>query len=240
MLAIAVCDDDQPFLQIVCQKIRHFFKAAQIAIEDTYFSQSRDLLREVTYGKRYDLVLLDIEMPGHSGLDIAKAVHEKLPNCLIAFLTSHSEYAIDAYELSVFRYIPKCELDRRLEPALTDALRILQIEENQSYIFKGINHGLLRVPYREIVYINKSNRNSYFHLLSQKVYAQRKPLKDVYEELCSEDFLLIDRGYIVNILHIMRLENGNAVCRDGTRIKISRPNLPVIQEQLCKYWSSNL
>ncbi len=240
MLTVAVCDDSQPFLQVLCKKIRCFFQNLQVGIDDQYFLMGKDILRQIEYGKRYDIVFLDIEMPGSSGFDVAKTIREKLPNCLIIFLTSHSEYSIDAYELSVFRYIPKCELDQRLQHALTDALQVLRIEENESYIFKSLNHGLIRIPYKEIVFVNKANRNSYFHLLSKEVYAQRKSLKIVYQELSSEDFLLIDRGYIVNILHIMRLENGYAVCRDGTHIKISRPNLPIVQDELCKYWGSNI
>ncbi|MCH4239672.1 MAG: LytTR family DNA-binding domain-containing protein [Oscillospiraceae bacterium] len=240
MLSLAVCDDDKPFLKDVCQKVQAVFRQMKIEAEVQAFSNSRELIRQVEAGERYDLVILDIEMPAPDGLVTAQKVHEVIPDCLIIFLTSHCEYAIDAFELSVFRYIPKAEMGRRLLPALKDATKVMRIEENQSYVFKSINHGLLRIPYKEIVYINKANRNSYFHLLSHVVYAQRKPLKTVYEELSAEDFLLIDRGYIVNILHIMRLENGYAVCRDGTQIKISRPNLPVVQDQLCRYWGANV
>ena len=240
MFSLAVCDDDKIFLQIVCQDIQSAFRNMQIAVTVKAYSCSRDLLRQIETGERYDLAILDIEMPAPGGLETAQRVHKSLPNCLIIFLTSHCEYVIDAYALSVFRYIPKSQLEQRLVPALKDAVKVMRIEENQSYVFKSITHGLIRIPYKEIVYVNKANRNSYFHLLSNLVYAQRKPLKLVYEELSAENFLFIDRGYIVNILHIMRIENGCAVCRDGTQIKISRPNLPSVQERLCKYWGANL
>lgn len=82
---------------------------------------AKNLLYEAEDGKRFDLLLLDIEMPGMDGLELASRLRQLLPDALLIFITSHVEFALDAYELSTFRYIPKNNMDGRLEHALLDA-----------------------------------------------------------------------------------------------------------------------
>ena len=61
-----------------------------------------------------DVLTLDIEMPGISGMEIPQQLKGFLPNVRIIFVTSHTEYAIDAFELSIFRYVPKNNLEVKL------------------------------------------------------------------------------------------------------------------------------
>ena len=68
--------------------------------------------------KHYDLILSDIEMPKMNGMELAGYIKSYLPQVFIIFITSHIKYAIDAYELSIFRYVPKNMITERLKPAL--------------------------------------------------------------------------------------------------------------------------
>ncbi|MDO5345762.1 MAG: response regulator [Lachnospiraceae bacterium] len=71
-------------------------------------------------GIYYDLLLLDIEMPGVDGMELAEHIHDDMAAARIIFITSHLEYAIEAYEFSVFRYIPKNKIDEK--PYRTDRI----------------------------------------------------------------------------------------------------------------------
>ena len=97
-----------------------------IGYEITTYTQSRNLLYDITDdGFFYDLILLDIEMPGISGMEIPQQLKGFLPNVKIIFVTSHTEYAIDAFELSIFRYVPKNNLEVKLAAAVTDAAKLI-------------------------------------------------------------------------------------------------------------------
>ncbi len=92
------------------------------------------LLYDITKdGFYFDLILLDIEMPESTGMKIAEKIKPYLPNVKIIFITSHIEYAIDAFELSIFRYVPKDDIDKRLLPAILDAVKLLELEDGKSY-----------------------------------------------------------------------------------------------------------
>lgn len=81
----------------------------------------------------YDLILLDVEMPGSSGMEITQQIKGFLPNVRIIFVTSHTEYAIDAFELLIFRYIPKNNLEVKLTAAVRDAAKLIELEAWQEY-----------------------------------------------------------------------------------------------------------
>lgn len=125
MLKIAICDDEP---QAAAQEeaiVRDSLRACGVAGEVTRYTQSQTLLDDLTDdGFFYDLLLLDIEMPGLDGMEMARRCREILPKVRIIFVTSHREYAIDAFELSIFRYVPKSDRETRLAAAVTDAAKL--------------------------------------------------------------------------------------------------------------------
>lgn len=125
MLKIAICDDEP---QAAAQEeaiVRDSLRACGIAGEVTRYTHSQTLLDDLTDdGFFYDLLLLDIEMPGLDGMEMARRCREILPKVRIIFVTSHREYAIDAFELSIFRYVPKSDRETRLAAAVTDAAKL--------------------------------------------------------------------------------------------------------------------
>lgn len=133
-------------------------------------------------GVYYDLLLLDIEMPGIDGMDLARVIQETMSAARIIFITFHLEYAITAYEFSVFRYIPKMVIDDKLPSALEDYYKLYRLERNEFYTVEIKNH-VEQLPYREILYILKDGKYAVFHLSGGKTQAVRKTLASVFEEI---------------------------------------------------------
>ena len=77
----------------------------------------------------------------------------------IIFITSHIEYAIDAFELSVFRYVPKAEIEKRLAAAVRDAVKLIMLEEGKTYMIRTSSR-LEKIPYKEIYYIERDGKNA--------------------------------------------------------------------------------
>ena len=102
----------------------------------------------------YDLLLLDIEMPGIDGMGLAKSIHDNMPAARIIFITSHLEYAIEAYEFSVFRYIPKDRIDEKLSVALDDFYKLYRLERNEFYTIQ-VKNRIEQIAYRDILYVLK-------------------------------------------------------------------------------------
>lgn len=118
MLHIAICDDDKAAVESHTEITENCLKNCGSIGKVEAYTTSDNLLYDIAEDKFFfDLILLDIEMPGSTGMEIAEKIKPYLPNVKIIFITSHIEYAIDAFELSVFRYVPKSDMEKRLPAA---------------------------------------------------------------------------------------------------------------------------
>lgn len=164
MLYIAICDDDEKSAVDLKDKVSFYIKSIHELAKITLYSQSTMLQYDISEGKHFDLILSDIEMPDIDGMELAEYMKQYLPEVLIIFITSHLKYAVDAYELSIFRYIPKDTLDDRLERALTDAIHMIKLQSDKFYKI-DMPSRIEKIPYREILYIRREGKYAVFYLL---------------------------------------------------------------------------
>ena len=237
MLLIAVWDDEKALTESNKAILEAVLKELGVAGEITTYNDSRNLLYDITEDNfHYDLLLSDIEMPEISGMELAEKIKPFLPEIRIIFITSHIEYAIDAFELSIFRYVPKSDTKKRLPAAIKDAVSLINLEADKSYTIQ-VKGRFEKIPFRDILFIERDGKNAAINT-ADGVSKVRKSLQAVFDELNSEEFIFIDRGYIVNLIHIMQVKNNTAVLKDGTMLPISRSHLQTVKEQINSYWGN--
>lgn len=179
MIRIAICDDEQDAVVLHEEMVRKSLQTSGIGYKITTYTQSSNLLYDIMDdGFFYDLILLDIEMPGVTGMEISEKIKPFLPNVKIIFVTSHLEYAIDAFELSIFRYVPKDNLDNRLVAAVTDAAKLIELEAGKEYAIQTSSR-MEKIPYKDIYYIQRDGKNASI-VSSTGISKVRKSLQQVY------------------------------------------------------------
>ncbi len=239
MIRIAICDDEINMVMQNEEIVKNTLQACGVGYDIVTYTHSSNLLSDITEDKFfYDLILLDIEMPEISGMELAGKIKASLPNVKIIFITSHVEYAIDAYELSVFRYVPKSNAKERLEAAVADASKLLELEAGQEYTIQT-NNRLERIQYKDILYIVRDGKNA--EIVSNTSTSKvRKSLQQVYEELDAPEFIFIERGCIVNIIHIMKIQEGMVYLKNQEMLPISRSHLQDVKQQIAQFWGAHV
>ena len=250
MVKIAICDDEEKSVALHERMVRECLQAAGIGCEITTYTQSRNLLYDITDDAFfYDLILLDIEMPGLDGIaagkilricgmEIPQKIQGFLPHARIIFVTSHAEYAIDAFELSIFRYVPKNNLGAKLPAAVLDAARLIELEAGQEYTIQTASR-MEKIPFKDIFYVQRDGKNAMI-VSSAGTAKVRKSLQQVFDELNTPEFIFIDRGCIVNIIQIMKISDGMAVLKNGEQLPISRSHLQEVKQKINEFWGAHI
>lgn len=238
MIKIAICDDDRMLVSTNKVIVEKYVRKNREIVNIEEYGNGDFLLSDIQEGEYYDLILLDIEMPHKDGMEIAPQIKKYLPHVLIVFVTSHLKYAIDSFALSIFRYVPKQELEPRLKQALSDAFNYIKLQQNDTYTIQTQNR-FEKIFLKDILYIQKSGKNAVLVTFNTQTKV-RKSLSQVYEELNKSEFIYIDRGCIVNIIHVMQVKNGEVVLKNGDSLAISRSHIQSTKELINTFWGNEL
>lgn len=122
--------------------------------------------------------------------------------------------------------------------ALTDAICLLMLEDGKVYTIRTSSR-LEKIPYREIYFIERDGKNASI-TWENGISKVRGSLQQIYEELASEEFIFIDRGCIVNLIHVMQVKNGMVFLGNGASLPVSRSHLQGVKEQINTYWGMHI
>ncbi|MBC7695358.1 MAG: response regulator transcription factor [Burkholderiales bacterium] len=163
-----------------------------------------------------DLIFLDIEMPGMTGIELVKNLKHRP---IIILISSKKEYAVEAFELNVADYILKPVTLSRFMVALDKAKEIYDSkdkktelvvgERDQGYIFVRSNSVLAKIKLNDIQYVQAYG--DYVKIFTkEKQNLVHCTLKSIEEKLSSGKFYRLHRSYIIAIDHIEKIEENDA------------------------------
>lgn len=220
MLRIAILDDKRVFLDKLHQVIRSILTEEIVRIDLFQSERSLDQARDQF---EYDLYLLDIEIDKENGIEIAKKIRETSHQASIVFVTSHHEYAVEAYDAYPLSFLVKPP-DR---DKLASILRMIAERKNAPQNFLEIteNYRKIRVPVDDIVAIQKEGRKTLIQLYSKDTVETLETMKRLYQKLSKEKgFIYIRKDTIIRIDHILRLEESK---EDGVQKNVVMKNSSV-------------
>lgn len=229
-IKIAVVDDSPESIAMVIHAAEQFFQNHTAEHEIKDYHSPGELLIDLDQGKYYDLYLLDVQMPGANGIQVAREIREKYFDPFIIYITDHIEYSPQAFEVNAFRYIPKAKLREKLPEALDQVVYKLRNMKHSSYTIRHyLDVTVLQCI--DIYYVKKEGKYVTFcHTGGES--RERATFKSVLQRLPPEEFVEIGRGYAVNICHVMSLCQREVAMRNGEILPASSSHLHLIQERI--------
>lgn len=227
-MKIAICDDEDIFREQLKNDLEAYYRSLDVLIHSV---SSGEALLEASEKNKYDLIFLDIEMQGMDGLEAAKCLQQSGTKAKIIFLTSHTELAMEGYEVEAFRFLGKPVEQQKLYAALKAFEACVSKEIRIAITENGMQYYL---PCDEICYLE--SQNVYLRIVMQKEeHLIRRKLKDMAKELPQELFVTIHRSYIVNLKYIKSFQGNQVMLTDGTILPVSKGNKELFTEQMMKY-----
>ncbi|MCL2865629.1 MAG: LytTR family DNA-binding domain-containing protein [Lachnospiraceae bacterium] len=238
-LKIALCDDDQEeraYFYGLCKKMKEQ-KNLKIRIKE--YQSGDALLNDFQDSKIFstvDLVLLDIGMPGISGVEVAKKLRQDSFGGQVIFVTKSERHWKTAFDVKAFNYITKNkDAEERFLMVLAEAIEEAKKRRDRTLLFSSIGE----TRKIEVATI------SHFEVINKKIcvyYGQNQfeftsSMVKIEELLFgNEDFLKVNRSYLISLSHIEKYEEKgkNVVMQNGAVIPVGRQYIKKLKESIKK------
>ncbi|GHP13608.1 DNA-binding response regulator [Lentilactobacillus fungorum] len=199
MIKVAICDD---IPEMTSQVEDLLTKYDSSLFHCDVFLTSEKLMRSLA-STDYDFFILDIELPEHSGIDIAKLIRKSNYNVPIIFLTSYSQYMPEVFEVQTFDYIIKPISPNTLFPVLDKVVKYLNLDDNHfSFTFNRISYNL---KLNNIIFFEKRRRQVIIHTLTGNLIANMATTT-ILNKL-DNSFVQVHNSFIINPRYVQEIGN---------------------------------
>ncbi|MBP3705497.1 MAG: response regulator transcription factor [Clostridia bacterium] len=164
-----------------------------------------------------DVVLMDVEMPGISGVELAKEIRKTNETVQIVFVTGYSDYIAEGYEVSALHYLMKPVNEEKFFSVLDRA--VVRLKSREKSVLLECAGETVRVPLHEIRYMDV--RQNYVTVHGKEEYTVKKTLGAMERELDSR-FFRAGRSLILNLTYIRRVSKTDVYLEDGSILPLPR------------------
>lgn len=230
---IALCDDNIDELSRIASLLEDYCRDRMGSITYEAFHSAIELLETMKY-KQFDLLLLDILMPGVTGMEAAKELRRSDSEIPIIFLTSSREYAVESYRVNAEDYIMKPVHKDEIFPVLDRQLTKFAYED--AYLTMKTGSGIVKLPFMQIVYVEVINRSVQFFLTSGEVREAYGYLSDYESSLLSDShFYKPHRSFVVNLRYVTELDKKGFTTIIGKTVPVARDAFSKAKSTYMKY-----
>lgn len=235
MIKVAFCDDDLSVLNEISALFDQYCLEHQREIVYTAFRSPFELMAEIEKGVRWDVLFLDILMPGENGISLAKEIRRYDSAVKIIFLTSSSEFAVEAYTVSAYFYQIKPVSEEDFFRLMDSVIFECEKTQQCSLVLR-CKSGITRINLEKLEYCEVTGRTLVFHLENGKVLESAGSLDELCEKLKQYDcFLRPHRSFLVNMEYIQNISYKAITLDSLTEIPIPHGKCSEIKRRYLEY-----
>lgn len=233
IFCIAVCDDTQIDREIVVERLGEICLDEHINVEISCFESAEKLLDSIKEGRQYNMLLLDVMMPGMDGMELARTLRGNEDKVSIVFMSYNREMALQGYEVSAVRYLAKPVDDERLKEAVTFCYGRCQKSEE---IMLPVNGGTRKVMPKDIYYIEIIGRKCRIRQEKEE-WDTGVSIEDLETMLDSYGFIRCHQSFLVNCRYVREFRKSSMELMDGRNVPVSKHRLKEVKQAFFDYMS---
>jgi len=188
--------------------------------------------------QHYDLVFMDIDLPGINGMEAAAMLRERDHDTLLVFVTDLAKYAVKGYEVDALDFIVKPISYQGIALRMDRVARALEARPSKSIAVSG-RQGVSVFPARDLIYAEVRGHYLTFHLSNGQIIEARGSLKACCEQNTLPQFIQISSGYVVNADNVRLIDGQTVKMSNGDDLIMSRPKRRDALASFARYYGGN-
>lgn len=219
-MKIAIVDDIVEERSVLRGYIASYLEQCRVRV-DFYEYCNRETFLLDAQKEGFTVVFLDIYLDGIDGMEAARMLRQFDENCILVFVTTSPDYALDGFKVRAMHYLVKPFSSVELERLLTEILE--RLPNNDQYIEIKSRGEDIRLYYSDIVYAEHFSHRIYIYTTAQKVFTTRQSFRQFVVPLQEDSrFFICSRGVIVNLEHACDFEERFFIMDEGSKVLVNR------------------
>ena len=237
MLKIAICDDEKEFCDSAERMLKLYMEEKGVPFQADTFGVPSDLADMTEKGTIYDIYLLDIYMPGVTGMSIATELRNRDIKSPIIFLTSSTDHALEAFGVDATHYLLKPYTKDSFYVGMDKAMQSIASHKNDSVILK-VDNDYRSILVSKLIYCEAEDKYQRLYLENGERLLVRISGMELYKLLSEFDsFYHCGRAHIINLNHIIRVTPDGAVFKNDMQLNLPHTVLAGLRSAFFDYFN---
>lgn len=228
MITIALCGNDTSYLKNTLYKsVMAAAHKAEIQADIRHFSNGMKLLGEYENGNRFDIVILDIDMPFINGKELAERLRRMDFSFFLVFVTAYENELANAIRYRINAFIPKNSDINKMNDEFTRVFSDYLLLRPQYEILEVLKEGVLsayKVELSDILGFYLSEKIIYLKTATNDYILKERKFNEVMERFLKKNFFECHRNYIVNINKVAEITDSDVILENGDKFPLSKRN----------------
>lgn len=235
MIRAAFCDDDRSVLNELQVLMDGYREERNQKIICTAFNSPLELIAQIEKGMRFDVLFLDVLMPGVDGIETAQEIRAYDSAMKIIFLTSSAEYAVQSYTVNAYFYQMKPICQENFYRLMDSVIGECEKAQKENLIIKS-RRGVTQIELDQLIYCEVRSRTLAFHMQNGEVIEGAGGMDDLSRQLAEYDnFLRVHRSYLVNMEYIKTISYKAVLMINQDEIPVPHGKCSEIKNQYLEY-----
>ncbi len=234
MYQAVIVDDEKEILETTKKLLSDTFNQKNVPVAFDFYTDSEAFLSMLEQHFHYDMLFLDIEMPGLDGITLCRRIRQIAPDALVIFISNKEELVFQTFEVQPFRLIRKSEL-KELCPSLVEAV-ITELGRRAPKLLRitDASGDMLSIDLRTILYAEAQRKECRIVTTGREEIIRYK-FMDLERELAPHHFIKTHRSFLVNMAYISRITKTGVILTNGEELPISRGSSDDLKQQFITY-----
>lgn len=220
MLRVAICDDNNAVCSEIEELILSFAKINFIDIVIEVFFNGYDMIRFIETTHQFDLIFLDIELGGITGIEVGDIIRNKLHDHIskIVFISSADGYEYSLFDLQPLNFLRKPITSDKIYKCINLAIEIFNI--NNNYFEYSVRKENRKVSYKEIIFFESQLKKVKIVTMDSEDYFYGSIQK--LQEILPKNFIPSHRSFLVNFYNVEIIEKNRLIMNNNSEVPISQ------------------